>query len=107
MSTFTAIPSSAAVSVTPRIRTSRFGDGYEQRVADGINASPRTWSLVFNQTNAVADTTIAFLEALQGDSFDWTPPCGTAGKWVAREWSVSVIGTTARQINVAFVEVFE
>jgi hypothetical protein len=45
MSTFTDIPGSAALTTKPRVRTAMFGDGYEQRLADGINNAPRAWSL--------------------------------------------------------------
>ena len=33
---------------SPRVHSARFGDGYEMRVADGINNIPREWSLGFN-----------------------------------------------------------
>jgi len=32
----------------PRVLKAQFGDGYEMRVRDGINNTPRTWNLVFN-----------------------------------------------------------
>lgn len=32
----------------PRVLSARFGDGYEMRVADGINNLPRQWGLNFN-----------------------------------------------------------
>lgn len=35
-------------SPTPRVLKAQFGDGYEMRVRDGINNTPRKWSLVFN-----------------------------------------------------------
>ena len=32
----------------PRVIKAQFGDGYEMRIRDGINNTPRTWSLAFN-----------------------------------------------------------
>ena len=32
----------------PRVLKAQFGDGYEMRVRDGINNTPRTWALSFN-----------------------------------------------------------
>ena len=32
-------------TVKPRVLKAQFGDGYEMRVRDGINNTPREWSL--------------------------------------------------------------
>lgn len=107
MSTFTDTPGSASLTTKPRVRTAPFGDGYEQRLADGINNAPRSWSLVFNRPTAEADVILAFFEARNGaEAFDWTPPYGAAGKFVARDWSVQLIGPVAKSISATFDEVF-
>lgn len=107
MSTFTHSPETAALTTKPRIRTATFGDGYEQRLADGINNAPRSWALTFTRPTVEADAILAFFEARNGaESFDWTPPYGAAGKFVARDWSASLIGPVAKSISVTFEEVF-
>lgn len=107
MSTFTEIPGSASLQAKPRVRLVTFGDGYQQRVADGINNAPRSWQLSFTRPNAEADAIEAFFAARSGvEAFDWTPPYGAAGKWVAREWSASLIGPVAKTITATFEEVF-
>jgi phage-related protein len=107
MSTFTDTPGSAALTTKPRVRTAAFGDGYEQRLADGINNAPRSWSLGFTRPTAEADAILAFFEARNGaEAFDWTPPYGAAGRWVARDWSAQMISMVAKSINVTFEEVF-
>lgn len=107
MSTFTDTPSSAALSTQPRVRAAAFGDGYAQRVADGINNAPRAWSLGFTRPNSEADTIIAFFEARNGvEAFDWSPPYGAAGRWVVKEWSVQLIGAVAKSVSATFEEVF-
>ena len=60
----------------PRILSAKYGDGYEQRIAAGINNLPESWSLSWNsRTNAQANKIIKFLEDQAGvSSFDWYPP---------------------------------
>tara|TARA_B100000131_G_C18064687_1_gene591998 strand:- start:488 stop:1081 length:594 start_codon:yes stop_codon:yes gene_type:complete len=60
----------------PRVRTQSFGDGYEQRLAEGINNIVDMFSLAFsNRTKEEADDIIAFFEAKGGvDAFDFTIP---------------------------------
>lgn len=73
----------------PRVRRAQFGDGYEQRVTDGLNADLGRYQLRFlTRTDSEAAAIDAFL-ATQGAAvaFDWTPHGGVAGKYVCREWS--------------------
>lgn len=85
MATFSWIPSTeAAQTVKPRVLQAKFGDGYSQRVPDGLNTLLRSWQLTFkNRTKIEADAIEAFLDAAGGcTAFDWTPPDGAAGKWI-------------------------
>lgn len=93
--------------VEPRVLVARFGDGYEQRVGDGINTQLRSWSLAFEHRDQTeADAIEAFLSAQGGvESFDWTDPHGHAGKWVCPKWSRTPIAGTLSTINVVFREV--
>lgn len=107
MATFTYAPHTAALAIKPRVRTAAFGDGYEQRVADGINAAPKSWSLTFVRPTTEADAILAFLAARNGsEAFDWTDPDAAAGKYVCRDWSSSLIGPFAKSINATFEQVF-
>lgn len=108
MSTFTWSPAPGATeSVEPRVRTAAFGDGYQQRVGDGINNRPRSWSLSFLGPVARTDEIAAFLEAANGvTSFDWTPPYGPAGKFVCRAWSRGVPSLYIQSISATFDEVY-
>jgi len=60
----------------PRVLTAKYGDGYEQRVAAGINNLPESWRLTWNsRSNADANKIIKFLEDQAGvTAFDWYPP---------------------------------
>ena len=81
MATFTYTPDfDASEEQRPVVRRVQFGDGYEQRLAYGLNTQPVSWRLTFrNRTNTERDNINTFLEARGGtESFDWTPPYGSA-----------------------------
>lgn len=73
---FTYIPSwSTPLTTTPRILTAQFGDGYAQRVPDGLNTQPATYAVRFQKrTLADAQAIQAFIMAHIAIPFLWTPP---------------------------------
>jgi len=113
MATFPAITASygAQKSSKPVVRTTQFGDGYEQRTRFGLNQNPKEWSLTWqNITEANADTIEAFLDARAADgaSFDWTPPdTATSYKWVCQQWDKTIPYTGRATITATFRQVFE
>lgn len=111
MAVFTYTPDfGARVNVKPRIRVVAFGDGYEQRVADGINARNDVWDLTFdNRTNSDTSAIISFLEARAGvEAFDWTPPNeATAIRVVCREWNKTVVRFNLNTVTAQFTRVYE
>jgi phage-related protein len=110
MATFTYTPSfEATESSKPRVRKFAAGDGYEQRIRFGLNTDPKEWSLVFsNRDDTERDDITAFLDARGGyESFDWTPPRGSAGKYVCEEWQVTLSNCNNNQIRATFREVYE
>ena len=111
MPTFSYAPDySAQVSIRPRVRTAKFGDGYEQRQADGINTKPQSWSLTFaNRSNTDAAAIMTFLDARGGvEAFDWVPPdsAGTV-KAICREWQKTMNRFNLNTITATFEQVFE
>lgn len=68
-------------SSKPRVLTAKFGDGYEQRLADGINNIEQTFTLAFNnRTDDDIDDIVAFFDDKKGvTSFDYTYPDTNAG----------------------------
>ena len=110
MATFTYVSSFEPTEVSkPRARKFAAGDGYEQRIRFGLNTNPKEWQLVFsNRTDAERDLIIAFLDARGGvENFDWTPPRGSAGKYVCEEWQVTLSNCNNNQIRATFRQVFE
>ena len=60
-------------NVQHRVLTAKFGDGYEQRVRDGINTKNETFSLSFNNRSSDEVNLIAgFLDYKAGLNFDFT-----------------------------------
>lgn len=110
MPTFTYSPSySVSLTAEPRIKRSRFGDGYEQRVSDGINIVARKWSVEFSMRyQSEIDPIVAFLNTQNAIySFDWTPPYGAAGKWVCDSYALRVDKGNMYSLSAVFREVFE
>jgi len=112
MATFPSITPTygAQKNSKPTIRTTQFGDGYQQRVTFGLNQNPKQWSLTWNVSETDADTIEAFLDARAADaaSFDWTPiDEGTAYKWVCLEWSKTIPYVNRATITATFQQVFE
>lgn len=105
--TFTYVPNAgASEKTTPKVLSAKFGDGYEQRTADGINNIKRVWNLSFVKTSADMANVISFLENEGGlTSFNWTPPRGAAGLWLCREWD-RIAEANYDTISFQFEEVF-
>lgn len=69
----------------PRVLKAQFGDGYEMRVRDGINNTPRTWALSFNnRTKEDIDKLYEFMNTLAGvDTAKLTVPNSVEGEQTA------------------------
>ena len=107
---FTWAPSHpASVDRMPKVKTARFGDGYEQRQADGLNNNLAVWNLVFSHRDSTEAAAIeAFLSARGGvERFEWTDPDGNDGAYICRKWTKSYPNGTSRTINAVFEEVAE
>jgi phage-related protein len=110
MTTFTYIPSyGAAQKKKPEVISIKFGDGYEQRTQFGINQNTRVWNLSFNgRDETEANAIDSFLTTQAGVTyFTWTPPVGAVGKWVCRDWDLSLVDVDCFNISASFEEVFD
>lgn len=110
MAVFTYTPSFEATEVSkPRVRRFQAGDGYENRIRMGLNTDAKEWQLTFlNRTDTERENIATFLEARGAvEAFDWTPPRGTAGKYVCDEWQVVLLNCNNNTITATFREVFE
>ena len=104
---------SPQLTVENNIITVAMGDGYEQRLQNGINASRRTFSLSFlNRSDTVTTNILNFLaDPTKGNNgakaFDWNPPFGSGGKWVCENPRVTMVSHDLNDIELVFREVFE
>lgn len=109
MSDFNYQPSyNASLARKPRIKAASFGDGYQQRIADGINNTPQQWSLNFQASRADIDAIDAFLTARGGLlAFTWTPSGFAEVKVICSEWARSILTPNTGTISAKFEQVFE
>lgn len=101
---------SATKTSEPKVRTVKFGDGYEQRLSFGINQNPKQWSLTFDVSDAEATEIESFLDAraIDGQSFSWTPPdTVTSYKWTCQSWTREMYSIDRSKVNATFIQVFE
>lgn len=102
-------PSSYNVKVKekPRVLSSKFGDGYEQRAPDGINSNLQQWPLSFEvRSDAEADAIMAFFRTKGGYlSFTWTNLDGVEIRVVCREWERTYISATVHAVVATFEQV--
>ena len=113
MATFPSITPSFGIRKTqsPNVITVKLGDGYEQRLTQGLNQNPYDLSLSFeNITEAEADTIENFLvaRALDNESFDFTAPGETSSrKYVCESHRKKINFANRASITCTFREVFE
>jgi len=96
-------------SSSPRVLETRFGDGYSSRLVFGLNQDLKLYSLRFdNLSEADSDTIENFLVARKGqESFNWTPPGDSAGKYICKQWNKSIPFHNRASISATFEQVAE
>lgn len=98
-------------SYKPRALAAQFGDGYMQRLADGINTNLLQMSLSIDSlTRAEAKTISDFFSTQLGVIPFWfnTPHDGVAKKWICPEWQVSEAGSASNiSVTATLVEVID
>lgn len=107
---FIWIPSyNSNTNTTPRVKKIQFGDGYEQRIRDGINSILLDIDLPFdNRSDAEATAILHFLhekEATKSFLFTHSPPYNTVKRFVCRSWTHSRVFYDNNSIKVKFEEV--
>ena len=100
------VASNMSVKSEPRVKTIKFGDGYEQRIKDGINNDLRTYNVTLNVARDDGLVIDAFLTRQGGvHAFKWREP--STHRIIAvkcSSWSTNV-KYTAISITATFEEV--
>jgi len=109
MHTFIWFPvASVRKRTQPNVAVAKFGDGYEQRTAYGINHQPENWSLEFSGNREEMAPIEAFLKARGGyGSFEWKTPDEETGRFVCRSWEKVRDRGFLVTISCEFEQVFE
>ena len=92
------------------VRVIKFGDGFEQRLTEGLNQIALTAPLTFELTKTDGDTAIEFLKdrIIDGESFFYTLPNETtAKKFVCDKFPKSIPFLDRVRLTCVFREVFE
>jgi phage-related protein len=102
---------------TPRVLTAKFGDGYEQRIVDGINNLDENYSLTFRtRTKEEIDDIVSFLDTKAGvtkftltlpDSNNTTRTGERDIKVVSTDYSVTYDYDNFYSLSLALKRVFE
>ena len=98
------------INARPKVNTLSFGDGFEQRLTEGLNQNPLSVNLTFELSQTDADTAITFLNARvdDGASFDYTLPSETSSrKFVCTSFPRSIPFLNRVTLSCVFREVFE
>lgn len=110
-SIFTYVPDRGYTRNTkPKVLVYQFGDGYSQRIPDGLNSIRYDYSLTFNNRSIPeANAIIQFFEGTFGaEYFLWTPPQETTQiKVIASDWSNTYESAISRTVSVNFTQVFD
>ena len=98
------------INARPKVNILSFGDGFEQRLTEGLNQNPLSVSLTFELSQADATTAITFLNSRveDGASFDYTLPSETSSrKFVCTSFPRSIPFLNRVTMTCTFREVFE
>lgn len=97
--TFTWLPDDGiGGDIDFRTLNSKFGDGYEQVIGDGINTKQEKWTLKFDRSQATIAPIKAFIVAHPGYiSFWWTPPDGAAVQGLYRCYGYNITARSGDQ----------
>ena len=94
-----------------RWNTAKFGNGYEQRVPDGINYQQRKYTVTYDNIGTTDFNTVqAFCNSAgTGQYFTWTPPGESVSmKWVIDgEVTVSVRSGNVFTISIPIRQVYD
>ena len=98
------------INSSPKVNVLSFGDGFEQRLTEGLNQNPLSLNLTFELSQTQANTAIAFLNARveDGASFDFTVPSEQSSrKFVCTSFPRSIPYLNRVTLTCTFREVFE
>ncbi|MGY4892385.1 UNVERIFIED_CONTAM: phage tail protein [Xanthomonas axonopodis] len=97
----------ASGNVTLAVRAAKFGDGYQQTSADGINPKTQIWNVSRVGKEELIAKIIAFLDAHAGRSFLWTPPLSVQGYYQCKSYNPVAHGAGNYTLTATFEQHFQ
>jgi phage-related protein len=106
--TFTWVPKVEPVgNVEFRLKSAKFGDGYQQVAADGINNKSQSWPLTFVGDEARIKTIAQFLDRHAGATpFYWTAPLGEQALYRCKGYQPTPMGAGLYTLAATFEQAF-
>ncbi|KVE45468.1 phage tail protein [Burkholderia sp. BDU5] len=90
-----------------KVRTASFGDGYQQRVGDGINSRRAKWPITVIGTLTEVQPIMDFLDRHAGiKSFLWASPIGAPGRYVCASYTPRRGAGSIVTLTATFEETF-
>ncbi|RKP43794.1 phage tail protein [Pararobbsia silviterrae] len=85
------------------VLSAKFGDGYQQDAADGINNRSDTWPYTYIGYEHEVGPIVEFLEWHGGyKAFQWSPPFGRPGLYKCVGYSLTPQGGPKVQLTATF-----
>ncbi|WP_337262962.1 MULTISPECIES: phage tail protein [unclassified Serratia (in: enterobacteria)] len=82
---------------TFRVREVQFGDGYKQRVGDGLNNESQSWQLTFTNNEQITIEIRDFFKRHAGyKAFKWTSPSLEPGLYTCKTYQITALGKNSR-----------
>lgn len=94
----------------PNINVIKFGDGFEQRLTEGLNQNPVILNVTFNLSQTDSTTAVNFLNARISDGLSFTftvPNENTSKNFVCNSYPTTVPFLNRVILTCVFREVFE
>ncbi|WP_085000939.1 phage tail protein [Cronobacter sakazakii] len=104
----TQIQSGMQGEYTATVRRAKFGDGYEQVAADGINPEFQSWPVVMTGTRSEMLAVLAFVRRHVAKSFIWTAPNDETSLWRVDPESIrsTPLSSNVMTINATFKQAY-
>lgn len=100
----------SSLNKQPRVRKVVFGDGYEQRAADGLNANPDKWNLSWDElTDIDVGLLLDFFDGLAAVTpFTWQSPYASAAQYyICENWDAIPVSDNNHRLSASIYQVFE
>ncbi|KPA87082.1 phage-related protein [Pseudomonas asplenii] len=94
-------------TISFRTKSAKFGDGYEQRAADGINNRTQSWPLKFTGTKKRIEEIMDFLDRHAGHkAFYWKNPFGETVLYRCDQYQPQPMSGTTYSLTATFDQAF-